>query len=64
MKVAAVYALADVISDRELRPDFVIPNPFDSRVVPNVAKDVSQTAIESGVAQIKETYRRYVRQDG
>lgn len=53
MKIAAAYALADIISERDLRPDYVIPNPFDTRVVKNVAKNVSKAAIDSGVARVK-----------
>jgi malate dehydrogenase (oxaloacetate-decarboxylating) len=51
MKLAAAYAIADLISEQELRPDYVIPNPFDARVAPRVAKFVAQAAIDSGVSQ-------------
>lgn len=64
MKIAAVYALANIISDQDLRPDYVIPSPFDPRVVPRVAEAVSNAAIDSGVAEIMETDRSYVPQDG
>jgi len=37
----------------ELRCDYVIPKPFDSRVVPRVAKYVAQAAMLEGIAQIK-----------
>lgn len=40
MKLAAVDALSDVLAD-ELRPDQIIPSPFDDRVVPAVATAVA-----------------------
>jgi malate dehydrogenase (oxaloacetate-decarboxylating) len=52
MKIAAAYAIADLISDDELTPDYIIPAPFDPRVAPAVAKAVAQAARESGVARI------------
>lgn len=51
MKQAAAHAIADIISPEELRPDYVIPNPFDIRVVPAVAQAVAQAAIDSGIAR-------------
>ena len=53
MKLAAAYAIANVISDDELTPDYIVPSPFDKRVVQAVSQAVSQAAIETGVAQIK-----------
>lgn len=41
MKLAAADALSDVIVD-ELRPDLIIPSPFDPRVVPAVSDAVRQ----------------------
>ncbi len=52
MKLAAAQALADLISDEELNPDYIIPAAFDSRVGPAVAKAVAQAARDSGVARI------------
>jgi malate dehydrogenase (oxaloacetate-decarboxylating) len=52
MKVAAAYALANLVSDEELNVDYVIPAPFDERVGGAVAKAVAQAAKESGVARI------------
>jgi len=51
MLVAASWALADLIKE-ELREDYIIPSPFDSRVVPTVAKAVAKAARESGVARM------------
>lgn len=53
MKVAAVEAIASLISDNELHEDYVIPAPFDPRVAPTVAKYVATCAMESGVARIQ-----------
>jgi malate dehydrogenase (oxaloacetate-decarboxylating) len=51
MKQAAAKAIADIIKPEELREDYVIPNPFDIRVVPAVAQAVAQAAIDSGIAR-------------
>jgi malate dehydrogenase (oxaloacetate-decarboxylating) len=53
MKVAAVQAIAELISEDELHPDYIIPAPFDSRVAPKVAAYVAKAAMETGVARIK-----------
>ena len=52
MKLAAAKALAELISDEELNPDYIIPAAFDPRVGPAVAKAVAQAARDSGVARI------------
>ena len=52
MKVAAALAIANLISDDELRPDYIIPAAFDKRVADAVAKAVAAAAIKSGVARI------------
>lgn len=52
MKVAAAYAIAGLIEENELTPDYVIPNPFDKRVVEAVAKAVAKAARDTGVARI------------
>ena len=52
MKVAASYALANLVSDEELNPEYIIPAAFDPRVKDAVAKAVAQAAIDSGVARI------------
>ncbi len=51
MKVAAVHAIAELISDSELNEDYIIPKPFDARVVEKVSKAVAETAISTGVAK-------------
>ena len=44
MKIAAAHALADLVSENELTPDYIIPAAFDSRVAPAVAKAVYEAA--------------------
>jgi malate dehydrogenase (oxaloacetate-decarboxylating) len=51
MKIAAVHAIAGLISNTELNPDYVIPNPFDPRVASEVAIAVATAAMETNVAQ-------------
>lgn len=52
MKIAASEALADLISEEELSPDYIIPKAFDKRVGPAVAKAVAEAARKTGVARI------------
>lgn len=52
MKIAAAKAIASIVTDEELRPDYVIPNPFDERVAPAVAKAVAEAAKATGVNRI------------
>ncbi|MBF7097296.1 NAD(P)-dependent malic enzyme [Alkalibacter mobilis] len=52
MKVAAAMAIASLVDDSELRPEYVLPAPFDSRVKDAVAKAVAKAAKASGVARL------------
>ena len=52
MKLAAARALAELVSDAELRDDYIIPQAFDPRVGPAVAKAVAEAARKSGVARL------------
>ena len=52
MKIAASKALADLITDEELSPEYIIPKAFDKRVGPAVAKAVAEAAKRTGVARI------------
>ena len=52
MKIAASRALAGLISDKELREDYIIPKAFDPRVAGAVAAAVAEAARKSGVARI------------
>ncbi len=51
MKIAAAYAIAGLISDKELDFDYITPKAFDERLVPAVAKAVVKAAIDTGVAK-------------
>ncbi len=51
MKLAAAEAIAGIITDEELHPDYIIPSVFDKRVGEAVADRVEEAAYESGVAR-------------
>jgi len=51
MEVAAADALAALVTENELVPERVIPDPMDPRVVPTVAMAVAQAAMDAGVAR-------------
>ncbi len=53
MKVAAAYAIANVVGDDELSCDYVLPDAFNKNVVENVAKAVREAAINTGVARVE-----------
>ena len=52
MKIAAAYAIAGLIDEKDLNADYIIPNPFDERVAKAVAAAVSKAARDTGVARI------------
>ena len=52
MKLAASEALANLITDEELSPEYIIPKAFDKRVGKAVAKAVADAARETGVARL------------
>lgn len=52
MKIAAAEAIAAIVSDEELTPDYVIPAPFDPRVADAVAAAVAEAARKTGVNRI------------
>ena len=51
MKLAAANAIAGIIGDDELHPDYIIPSVFDRRVGEAVAAEVEEAAYASGVAR-------------
>ncbi|WP_411679391.1 NADP-dependent malic enzyme [Clostridium thailandense] len=51
MKVAAAYAIAGLISEEEVKTDYIIPQAFDLRIAPKVASYVARAAIDTGVAR-------------
>jgi malate dehydrogenase (oxaloacetate-decarboxylating) len=51
MKLAAAHAIARVIPEDELHPDYIIPSVFNRRVAESVAEAVAAAAVASGVAR-------------
>jgi malate dehydrogenase (oxaloacetate-decarboxylating) len=51
MKLAAAWALAEAVPEKELRPEFVIPDSMNLHVPPRVAAAVARAAMETGVAR-------------
>ena len=51
MKIAAAHAIAGIIGEDELHPDYIIPSVFDKRVGEAVAKEVEEAAYRTGVAR-------------
>ena len=48
MKMAASKALASLIDEKDLNPDYIIPDAFDPRVAKAVSKAVSEEAVKGG----------------
>jgi malate dehydrogenase (oxaloacetate-decarboxylating) len=53
MKLAASNAIAGIISDTELQPEYIVPSVFDKRVAEAVAREVEAAAYKTGVARRK-----------
>lgn len=53
MKLAAAYAIAGLMPEKELRDDFVVVDAFDPRVAPAVAAAVAKVAMETDVARVR-----------
>lgn len=52
MKLAAAYAIAELVDEKDLSAEYIIPDAFDKRVAESVAEAVAKAAVESGVARI------------
>ncbi|MCD8143315.1 MAG: NADP-dependent malic enzyme [Clostridiales bacterium] len=52
MKIAAANALASLVSEEELNPEYILPYAFDERVRPAVASAVAEAARQTGVARL------------
>ena len=52
MKMAASFAIASLVSDEELKSDYILPKAFDPRVGKTVAEAVAEAAKTSGVARL------------
>lgn len=51
MKLAAAHAIAAIISDNELHPEYIVPSVFDKRVAEAVAHGVEEAAYQTHVAR-------------
>jgi len=51
MKIAAAHAIADLVTDEQLTPEYLIPDSLDLRVSPRVAAAVARSAQETGLAR-------------
>lgn len=52
MKLAAAYAIAETLDEKEIFEDKIIPDVLDVRVCQNVAKAVREAAVQSGVSRV------------
>ena len=52
MKIAAAYAIASLVDNKDLNPDYIIPYAFDERIKDTVASAVAEAAKKDGVARI------------
>jgi malate dehydrogenase (oxaloacetate-decarboxylating) len=52
MKLAAAWAIADIVAPEELNADYIIPSPFNRAVVPAVALAVTAAAAATGAAAV------------
>lgn len=51
MKLAAAYAIASIVEDRERNEQYIIPSVFNTKVVETVRREVIKAAVASGVAR-------------
>ncbi|MEA2092038.1 MAG: malic enzyme-like NAD(P)-binding protein [Campylobacterota bacterium] len=67
MKIAAAYALADLAREKvpkyinelyskevEFGKDYLIPKPFDKRLIVEISSAVAQAAVDSGSSEVKD----------
>lgn len=52
MKIAAAYAISNLVTDSQLAPDYIIPKSTDFSVAPAVAESVVRSAMERGKARV------------
>ena len=52
MKIAAAYAIAGLVDEKDLSPDYIIPSALNKEVVKTVAAKVAEAARKTGVARI------------
>lgn len=51
MKVAAAYAIAELVEEDKLCEEYIIPSVLDKRVAPHVAKRIAEAAVKSGAVR-------------
>jgi len=51
MKLAAAHAIAALISEEELHPEYIVPSVFDKRIAEAVSREVEEAAYRTGVAR-------------
>ncbi|MCR5688252.1 MAG: NAD-dependent malic enzyme [Lachnospiraceae bacterium] len=51
MKLAAAYAIADIVTDADRNPGYIIPDSFNEKVTPAVAAAVAEAARKTGVSR-------------
>ncbi|MDN6195537.1 MAG: NADP-dependent malic enzyme [Atopostipes suicloacalis] len=51
MRLAASYGIANLVKDEELNSEYIIPDPFDDRIVPAVSKAVKDEAVKSNLVR-------------
>lgn len=54
MKLAAAHAIAEIVSEKELNENYIIPDAFNEKVVEMVSEAVAKKAIETGISRIKK----------
>ncbi len=64
MKMAAARGIAEVVSEEDLAPDYIIPSAFDRAVAPAVAKAVVEEAKAAGIARFSEETGTFFTVDG
>ncbi len=52
MKIAAAYAIASLVDEKELNEDYILPYAFDARIKDTVAAAVADAARKDGVARV------------
>jgi malate dehydrogenase (oxaloacetate-decarboxylating) len=52
MKMAAAHGIASVVSDEELRADYIIPSVFNADVCPAVSRAVAEEAQREGINRV------------
>ena len=53
MKIAAAYAIASLVDDKDLNEDYILPYAFDERIKDTVSRAVADAAVKDGVARIQ-----------